>query len=289
MMDPIHMPPRGWESSKQTPGRWARDPGEMRPATTEGKEHRHRRSRTAGPVISEMVRSNTAHDRRAALAFRSVDKRNEEAQIEQVRFEQGVFEGRWRDPLLDPSVAAPALGPSQPVRCGFLAEVSDDAPRAQRVASEVLFGVEEVLRTSRGNLQHLFRAVNRGTIGVLEPSEFLEGIVRLGIAHEGQFTVEEIIQAMALIDPNFDGRVNFTALERAVAAARGVQRQQAQEAERLAQQHEKKVTQSYGEALPIEIVKVERQPKSLFDFERAFERFRKQQKELLAHHGELMQ
>lgn len=131
--------------------------------------------------------------------------------------------------------------------------------------------------------------MNRGTIGVLEPSEFLEGIVRLGIAHEGQFTVEEIIQAMALIDPNFDGRVNFTALERAVAAARGVQRQQAQEAERLAQQHEKKVTQSYGEALPIEIVKVERQPKSLFDFERAFERFRKQQKELLAHHGELMQ
>lgn len=288
MVDPIHMPPRGWEPYKSTPGRWAKDQSDMRPPMTEGCEYRHRRSRTAGPVIPAMVMSSAAHDKRAMLTFQTLDKQTEEIKLEQVRFENGVFEGRWRDPSLDQWVAAAALVPATPACCEFLSKVDSAAPRIQQVASKLLHGVEAALSANKGTLRHLFRSVNRGTPGVLEPEEFLAGVIKLGILEEGELRVEDIIETFAIVDPNFDGRVNFTALERAVVSARDLNRRRIQEAERLAQKHEHKLTSSYSEALPIDLVRVEKLPKSLLDFERSFERFKKQQKELLTHHGELM-
>mmetsp|Transcript_72901 Transcript_72901/g.204757 ORF Transcript_72901/g.204757 Transcript_72901/m.204757 type:complete len:503 (+) Transcript_72901:45-1553(+) len=290
MLDPIHMMPKSWAPPKMTPHRWPRDPGDMRPATTEGQSHRHRRSRTGGASSSDIVRSTGAHDRRTALAFHAADKANEELQLERVRFEQGVFEGRWRDPLHDPVVSMHALGPAHPSRVDFLAdEVSDDRPRAKKAASKLLFGVEVALRESRGNLRRLFASVNSGTPGVLEPHEFLRALVKVGVLEEDELTPEGIIEAMAYVDPSFDGRINFTMLEHAVAAARDVHRQRLRDAERQAQHRVHRLTNSYHDSLPVDVVKVERQPKSLFDFERAFERFRKQQRDLLAHHGETHQ
>jgi len=165
MMEPIHMPPRVWTETKQPPHRWPRDPSDVRPATTECNEHRHRRSRTAGPFISDIVRSNTTHDLRAAHAFRSLDKKTEEIQLEEVRFQQGMFDGRFRDPMLDAGVSGPALVASSAAHCHFLAEDHSDAPEAQQVASRLLFGIEEALTQSKGHLKSLFKSVNRGTVG----------------------------------------------------------------------------------------------------------------------------
>lgn len=283
MLDPIHMPSRTGQ-----PARPGRDPGDVRPATTEGRSHRHMRSRTCGPVISDGVKSAGLHDKRAARVFGAIDRVNEESSLEQARFEHGVFEGRWRDPLLEPSTASSALAPPQHPRCNFLSheDAGENGSRAQQVASKILFGIEGALRQNRSTLGSIFRGVNKGTVGVLEPQEFLEGLEKSGAVKKGTLTDADVVAAMATIDPHFDGRVNFTTLERAVASARGVQRQRAQEATRFLEHQHKKVINSYGESLPFDVVKVERQPKSLFNFERAFERFRQQQKELLAHHGE---
>jgi len=291
LLDPIHMPPRGWEPYKTSPNRWPKDPGEVRPATTEALEYKHRRTRGKGPFTSEIVRSTSTHDQRALLASMCLDKRNEDKQLEQVRFEHGFFEGKWRDPLLDPATAIPTLSPWPAPRCDFLAAGSSDetargdVPPAQKLAAKILFGVEEVMCTSRSNLQKIFLSVNRGTIGALEPTEFLEGLVKLHVLSPDEATVDDIVVAMAYVDPQYDGRVNFSMLERAVSCARSARRDRQRDQRRRLQSKVKRMTSSY-DSLSIDIVKVDQEPKSLYDFNRSFDRFRKQQKDLLAIHGE---
>merc|ERR1712039_301686 len=146
---------------------------------------------------------------------------------------------------------------------------------------------ESECRNSRGKLSHLFKTENKGTPGALEPEEFLKGLVRFGIVGEKELTEHDIIEALLAIDPTFDGRVNLPTLGRAVAVAQGLQKQRAQAAERVKQQHQTKLSNSYSETLPVDVVKVDWQARSLFDFERSFERFRAQQRELLSMHNEL--
>jgi hypothetical protein len=92
---------------------------------------------------------------------------------------------------------------------------------------------------------------------------------------------------MRTIDPSFDGRVNIPVLARAINAAHKVQGQRTQ----VAQQTEKMKAQvaqcTYCDSLPVEIVKVDRESRSLFNFERSFEKFRAQQRILLDFHHEL--
>jgi len=92
---------------------------------------------------------------------------------------------------------------------------------------------------------------------------------------------------MSAIDPNFNGRVSLHLLSRAVCSAQGVQRDRAKESAERKQQHQTKISTTYSESLPVDVVKVDWQARSLCDFERAVANFRKQQRDLLASHHEL--
>jgi len=104
---------------------------------------------------------------------------------------------------------------------------------------------------------------------------------------DGEFTEDNIVHAMTVIDPNFDGRVSLPVIARAIQATHKVQRQRDQSSQQQEKQHQNKLSTSYSESLPVEVVKVDMESRSLFNFERDFEKFRSQQRILLAHHNEL--
>lgn len=327
MLDPVHMPPRSWEASRAPPTRWGGDPSDLRPVPSYGKEHPQPPSsnnaspsnsrnqfRTTEVKLIDSVRHNRAHLNRATLHSHVFQRNREDAFTERLRFERGVFEGRHRDPALDThggvsstagasglaggsasgagAIATKSGGIGEATAGGlqdWLGDASDDLAPERKLASKILFGLESALRENRAKLLHLFRAENRGTPGVLEPEEFLRGLVRMHILGSGECTEHDIIEAMLAIDPTFDGRVNFPPLSRAVAVAQGMQKQQSQATQLMKQQHQTKLSNSYSESLPVDVVKVDWQARSLFDFERSFGKFRAQQKELLSMHNELPQ
>jgi len=193
----------------------------------------------AGPVTSESVRASRGHDRRSKAIFYHLDRKREEAHVEQVKFEHAVYEGRFRDPTIELGGNAPEEGP--PEYHGWLGEATENLGRSQQVAARILFGIEQALRKSHGKLQHIFKHVNAGTKGVLEPEEFLEGLIRIGIIHSEELTVEDIVDVMNVIDPAFDGRINFGTLSRALSSAATVHRQRRQDSERLAAHNQLKI------------------------------------------------
>jgi len=292
MLDPCMLAPRSWPTKSGVPPvRQAADPGDLRPLDTE--DLGHKRNRVDAPVISDIVRTTRAHNERALMANRSVDKHREEKLLEQVRFEKGMYEGTFRDPMTEEDHLLKRL----PVECApeqhdWLALDHGELQETQQLGSRILFGVQGCLRNCRGRITDLFRAENILSpsgcpTGQLEPIEFLYGLVRLGVVEDGEFSEENIVHAMTVIDPNFDGRVSLPVIARALNAAHKVDRQRIQATQQLEKQHQNKLSTSYCESLPVEVVKVDMESRSLFNFERDFEKFRSQQRVLLAHHNEL--
>jgi len=284
MLDPCLLAPRAWPTRKgYPPTRHDNDPGDLRPLLTE--EVGHRRNHVDAPAISDIVRTTRAHSERALMSFKNCDKNREEKLLEQVRFEKGMYEGKFRDPMFETG-KLPEERPQE--KHDWLAADHEDMHSTQQLSARILFGLQQCLRTSRGKITRLFQAENRaGPQGVLEPEEFLAGLVRLGVVEDGELSVDYIVEALSIIDPSFDGRVNLPVLQRAVNAAHKVVGQRIQEAQQVERQFQSKLSTSYGESLPVEIVKVDRESRSLFNFEQSFEKFRSQQRELLASHNEL--
>eukprot|EP00913_Durusdinium_trenchii_P007052 g6634.t1 len=138
------------------------------------------------------------------------------------------------------------------------------------LAKHIFLSLHSVMRKRRATLKHLFKYVNHGVPGILEPAEFLEGLQRLGIVERGD-EVHRCVQATRAICgqkvfKDHLNRGNTTILEsRPVWAP----------------------TNLYSESMPVEKVKVEMKPKSLWDFECSFEQLRQQQHELLIIHKEI--
>jgi len=287
MLDPCLIAPRPWDSTTgQPPHRQENDAGDVRPLSSE--QLGHRRNFVEAPKVSDSVRTTKAHTERALMAFRNVDKNREEKLLEQVRFEKGMYEGRWRDPMLEAGHVGQLPEENPEEKHDWLGANHEEMDSRQQLGSRILFGLQSCLRTCRGKVTNLFAAENRaGPAGVLEPQEFLAGLVRLGIVDDGELSVHDVIQAMTTIDPNFDGRVNLPVINRAVNAAHKVQGERTQAAQQVERQFQAKLSTSYTESLPVEVVKVDRESRSLFNFERSFEKFRSQQRILLAHHNEL--
>jgi hypothetical protein len=283
MLDPCLMAPRSWSTSQPTPVRWENDPADIRPLSTE--DLGHKRNFIAKPVTSDIVRTTRCHAKRAQLSFQNLDKHRQEKILEQVKFETGVFDGRWRDPVLEQKGQLPEEAPEE--RHEWLGNEKEDMHSTQQLGSHILFGLQNCLRTSRAKLTSLFWAEGKGHPGVLEPAEFLKGLERLGIVEEGELTLDDVVEAMTTIDPNFDGRVNLPIISRAIATATKIQSEQTKAAQQRALQYQDKISHSYSESLPVEVVKVDRESRSLFNFERSFEKFRNQQRLLLANHNEL--
>lgn len=290
LLDPIHMPPRNWEEGRVPPERWDWDPSAWRPFTAEGHD-RPRSSVTflAQPELAKKpdVRPNRAIQTMSRAVGDTLCKRREEYFLEQVRHEQGVFEARWRDPMLDRVALTPQEDDSlEQRRTSMLVTARGTSQSVEDIATRIILGLEAALRENRGKLPHLFRAVNQGVIGVLEPSEFLEGLCRLKILERGELREDDIVEVMIAVDADFDGRINFSFLDRAIANAKQMRKQHSQGLETRLDETRPQTVPTYGKAAPVPIVKVDRIPKSLCNFEMSFDKFRKQQRELLLVHNE---
>ncbi|CAL1131603.1 unnamed protein product [Cladocopium goreaui] len=296
------------------------------------------------------VRGNRAHAIILKTRKDAMRKRDQEAFIEQARFEQGQFEGRFANPLQKNSgwpneeminelrdigavlsldaekapvrsaweVRCPAGahgargGPGEGTFPGLTALAKHiflslhSAPGTASASSNLgsRFGqyqmLLQVMRKRRANLKHLFKYVNHGIPGILEPHEFLEGLQRLGIVERGQCSAQEMADLMndlrkvmeispirKDLDPNFDGRVALSEVNRCVQATRAVcGRKVFKDHISPPEVTKKEIKEVYTGSLPVEKVTVERQPKSLWDFECSFEELRAQQHALLVLHKE---
>lgn len=285
MLDPCLLPPQSWaKSSTSAPTSWVDGANKARPM--DAQELASRRSRSLGSISlsSHMPRTTSAQTLRARRAAQALKHRWEEASLEQARFEKGVCDGCWRDPLLDSHGEVPMV--AAPEEHEWLDLPNDLMTPAQQTASKILFGLCDVLQRFKGGLLTLFAAENMGGPGVLEPASFLRGLERLGVLCQGEVSMGALLQAISIIHLSSDGRVRLLALGRAVSVARGVRQRQQQATEQLNQERQVLLSNKYSATLPVDVVKLDRESKSLYDFERSLQKFRTQQKELLVLHNE---
>jgi len=238
-------------------------------------------SSPSGQAEVKLSRGSQHRDR--AIAY-SLGKRRDEAFLENVRFEHGVYEGRWRDPMLESmglALAEPDMPAEHQAWTSKLAEQDeeDDAD----LASCIIQGLEAAMLESKGKLSHLFRFENRGVMGTLQPSEFLEGLQRLEIVEPGHVDCQDIIDAMRKIDPDFDGRVNLPALRNAILKSKSLRRKaQAARAEQDEDEGEEDAElMPYGKHTPVAAVSVEKMD-SICNSQRSFAKFQHQQRQLIA-------
>ena len=100
-----------------------------------------------------------------------------------------------------------------------------------------------------------------------------------------QVSIQQLIEVMYDLDPDFDGRIILSHVRKCIAATKALH------LPANAGAMENDVTNplppdAYCQRVPVEKVAVERQPKSLWDFERSYQKFRNQQHELLVIHNE---
>jgi len=276
------MPPRSWASSPRVPTRQDDHLGDVRPLDAHALGLK--RNRSAGDVLSPTVRSTKAHTIRAQRAFHVMDKHREEGLLEHARFENAVYEGKWRDPLLDNKGRVPEHAIHE--KHEWLGANIEELDPLQQLASRILFGVHDAATRSKGGVKALFAAENKGGPGVLEPQDFLAGLVRLGVLIGGDVGLDDIIKVIAVIDPSSDGRMRLPALDRAVGVARRLHKQQQEAWEKSNKDRQVFLSTNYGDSLPVSVIKIDKQPKSIHTFERSLEKFRSQQRELLVHHNE---
>eukprot|EP00931_Biecheleriopsis_adriatica_P115493 TRINITY_DN91284_c0_g1_i1.p1 TRINITY_DN91284_c0_g1~~TRINITY_DN91284_c0_g1_i1.p1 ORF type:complete len:504 (+),score=80.71 TRINITY_DN91284_c0_g1_i1:46-1512(+) len=284
LLDPIHMPPRHWDQDRPTPDRFAGDPADLRPVTAEGRDRPKSQGCPLSPdssMLQKQVKFCRGQQTRDRAIADSLGKRRDEHFLEFWRFEQGVYDGRWRDPMLD-SMGMHLKQDDPPSKqhsawAAWRAKQDDDQPLD--LSSRLLQSLAEALREHRAKLCHLFGYVNRGVPGILEPSEFLEGLQRLRILEPGELTELDLIEVMRNIDPNFDGRVNYQALNKAIVSYKNLI------AHRKAEAYDRREVEAYepenyGTSVPVETVRIDLQPRSRCDFEASFDKFQFQQTQL---------
>lgn len=81
--------------------RRAPDVLDLRPLSTPQLTAQAQRLRPLGEPVPSRVRSNTAYGHRAKSHGTALQKRHHEEQLEHTRYENGIFLGTWRDPVLD--------------------------------------------------------------------------------------------------------------------------------------------------------------------------------------------
>eukprot|EP00438_Fugacium_kawagutii_P018626 Skav224572 [mRNA] locus=scaffold246:22249:40689:+ [translate_table: standard] len=273
LQDPILMPPMHWVKSSQhtsPPERYMNDAADLRPRTAEGRDR---------PLLLGRC------GRMGAMV--------------------GQFDGRFANPLQKNSGWPNEEMINEVNEIGAeSAQHTEKVPRLAwdmqgsfsgltSLAKHIFLSLHSVMRKRRANLKHLFKYVNHGIPGILEPHEFLEGLQRLGIVEKGQCSPQEMADLMHDLDPNFDGRVALSEVNRCVQATRAICAAAAwsksfQEppqptggakegslAPATAGEDELLVERSPKPhatvPFQVEKVTVERQPKSLWDFECTFE------------------
>eukprot|EP00933_Yihiella_yeosuensis_P015638 TRINITY_DN13582_c1_g1_i1.p1 TRINITY_DN13582_c1_g1~~TRINITY_DN13582_c1_g1_i1.p1 ORF type:complete len:479 (+),score=79.33 TRINITY_DN13582_c1_g1_i1:360-1796(+) len=297
LLEPCLMPPTGWSPCRTAPDtRWHGDAGDLRPLASQELQV-GRNIHREGQLAPELVRTNVATEAKTRHVHHHINKRREEAVLEQARFENGQYEGCWRDPLLL-CAALPEQGGAEDFSWLVKALTKlnsntqdselDLTPR-QWSAMGLILRLEEALRRNKARMSDIFAAENHHSPKLqLEPQAFLVGLKRLGLIDAASFTEEHLAEAMGVLDPCYNGRVSLPVLSRCL---RAVHRQMYSNFEKTlgrsfhGDRSQDKTFVKYGEAVPVDTVRLELQSDSIINFEKLFTKFRSQQKELLDHHG----
>mmetsp|Transcript_56476 Transcript_56476/g.157416 ORF Transcript_56476/g.157416 Transcript_56476/m.157416 type:complete len:433 (-) Transcript_56476:209-1507(-) len=251
--------------------------GDMRPSTTD--EIGRRRSHPSRAHSASGVRTTSGHSQRTKRLHNLPDRQHEEAVLEEVCFDHGVFDGTLRSPLFD--IGEIHERPEEEFE--WLAKPAEEMTAEQQSVTSLLLRLDAAVQKSRGRLAQLFVDQNKGHPGILEPEEFSAGLKNLGLAEEDgdTWTPARVSKAMVVLDPAFNGRVSLPMLARAVTCARSARMLKAQDAEKSKRQRSVRLSKRYSEHLPIEVVKVENPTTSLLNFNRSFKKFVAQQRDLL--------
>lgn len=282
------MPPVGWGNNegRSPPDRYPFDPSDIRPRTAPSNTRGKGTTAASRTKPKPEVRGTKFHQLKEQRVADTVRQREENAMLEHIRFEQGQFEGRWKAPVLsDTTLAAQKDETQDGRRFAWQDQAAGDRPD---LAAWILLGLDFAMTEHRAKLTHLFRfqGVNRGVPGVLEPAEFLEGLGRLRLLDQypADVTEADLLDMMYEVDPDFDGRVSLPNLSKAISATKASFREEFEGAQH--EQAQAKTVETYGERLPLQKVKVDKVPRSLFMFEQSFSKFRRQQSRLLVMHKE---
>jgi len=284
------MPPMHWEKGR-VPNPSNQRANEQRPRNTKGfgNDGGIKQAFGSKPTVPTGIRTTRGQDLKLERVFQNLDNAREEAGLEQARYEEGNFEGRWCHPIVCRRSNYIKEGPVQHPAGNWMEQDLENSSPAALLASRILSGLTHELQARHSTLPRLFNAVNVGAPGVLELGEFMDGLVRLRIldGRDEAITLKLFSEAMSYIDPDYDGRVNYPALKRAITDAQQVQRTERQA--QAAADHQVKAVgldHSYGTRVHVEVVNVDKKSKSVFDFNRSMDMFRKQQAVLLSQHGE---
>lgn len=294
MQDPILFGNRSWETSRAPQGSSHHTKTNTRPRNTKAANDGGERSapHMSRPTVPDCVRSTRGHDLKLQYTFQNLDRARDEANMDNARHEEGSLGGRWCHAVTRPGTGTDTRpGTSESMVSepphSWMEQDQSDMGGAAVLASRILAGMTRALNENHSTIPQLFNSVNHGTKAVLELEEFIEGLVRIQALDDADaVSLKVLAEAMSLIDPEFDGRVNYPALSRGVAASQTVQRKKAQGNGGTAGRGPKATGAFYGGELPIEVVKVDKNSKSVFDFNRSRDMFFKQQAALLAFHGE---
>lgn len=286
MLDPILMPPRCWEP-RRGPQRTNQCASDVRPrhAKSAANDAAIKQSHISKPTAPEMVRSTRGHDMKTQHVARTLDRNHDEAHLEKECHEDGSFGGRWCHPRRSKAGTHLQHGPVE--HHDWMQQDLSGLGDSEMLASRILAGITRALQEQHSTVPRLFWSVNRGAQGVLEIEEFMEGLVRLQVVDYDEIdSLKVLSEAMTFIDPDFDGRVNYPALNRAVTAAQNAQRKQRRASSAGRFQGSLATSTNYSNELQVEVVKMDKNSKSVCDFNRSKDTFRRQQTALLAQHGE---
>mmetsp|Transcript_8645 Transcript_8645/g.20549 ORF Transcript_8645/g.20549 Transcript_8645/m.20549 type:complete len:487 (-) Transcript_8645:7-1467(-) len=292
LLDPCLMPQLCWVPPVQgCDTRRGPDALDLRPLSTPDLQV-GRKKPINGEPSPERVRGNITYARRARRNNEAIWKRRSEALTEQRRFENGIFQGIWRDPLLDVASSACEPGPEEDfswipgameeLMAGKSEEELGLAP-ARMNAFLLLIHLGHHVREGKTLLSKLFKAENRGPPQQLEIREFFLGVKRLGILNDIAFTQETLAEALMELDPTFDGRVHIPVLHRGITVMSAA----STEIRKRMRDEEDSSELAYGETAPVRAVQIPKLADSINNFRKSFGSFRKQQQDLLQFHGSI--
>jgi hypothetical protein len=172
MQDPILMPPRNWEQPRD-PERSNQRANNQRPRNVKGfaNDGGLKQAHLSKPTVSDIVSTTRAQELKCERVNQTLDRGLEEAGLEQTRYEEGNFEGRWCHPvrsrsILDRPSADGVIRPSayltdEPLhrRAGnWMEQDLTECGEAALLACRILAGITHALQTRHSTLPRLFWA-----------------------------------------------------------------------------------------------------------------------------------
>lgn len=174
-------------------------------------------------IIPKGVRMTVGHARRCMRHHAQLKHQVENEKFEEIQFQNGVFNGRWRDPTID----GPLDDDPPPDKLEWLADAPENQSLIRRKATRILFGLDHLVAKSRVRVTDLFRGFDNDGSGTLEPHEFHNGLMKLGVVAHDEITEGEILQILKVIDGNFDGHVSLPELTKVLDTVKNVKQIQA--------------------------------------------------------------